>query len=329
MSLNPSNDNVSVTYTYNNNSYTTSGNININSEGDYIANLVDSNFPAIYTGTNGSIFVGGIFIQLNLGKNNEITITTFEFLKTFTYNNTTPPTIPTMSPAPTNVTFNGMINNNSFNYNASLISQGEIPIAFVPANVYSYVYSATTTSTQQQVMFFSPNAKAQAATTTNQTNNLFKTLDPKGTFLTLKQQNQVANEAGKIAGHIVSIVEKLNNINLIINNKNVNSSYSSNTIANISINNGAYTIYGYIYIDNGDYYANLDYPINYYILVNINGTTLNGSVEPQTPLNNGQFGTYNGSANAVDSNETSYLMSLTLSNGGDPYVNYSVLLEPQ
>lgn len=64
MNLNPSNDNVSVTYIYNNISYTTSGNIikTPDGDGDYIANLVDSNFTAIYTGTNDVIFVGGIFI---------------------------------------------------------------------------------------------------------------------------------------------------------------------------------------------------------------------------------------------------------------------------
>jgi hypothetical protein len=89
-------------------------------------------------------------------------------------------------------------------------------------------------------------------------------------------------------------------------------------------------INGYIYTNNGLYYAFFDYPINYYILVNINGTNFNEDVEPQQTLNTGQYGTYEGGANSYGSNGYNGYINLKLSlNNGGPFVSFLGTINPQ
>ena len=104
----------------------------------------------------------------------------------------------------------------------------------------------------------------------------------------------------------------------------VGSTYPSSTVSTFAINNGVYTINGYIYTNNELYYAFLDYPINYYIPVNIYGNNFSANVQPQQTLNTGQYGNYEGVANAYGSNGyNGYInLDLSLSNGG-PYVSFS------
>jgi len=79
-----------------------------------------------------------------------------------------------------------------------------------------------------------------------------------------------------------------------------------------------------IFIHNESYYAFLDYPINYYIPVNIYGNYFSADVQPQQTLNTGQYGNYVGGASAYGSNGYNLYINLDLSlyNGG-PYVSFS------
>jgi len=215
--LSPNNGSVTIKYTYNNIINTVSGNFTKNDENDdvYTANLADSNFPAILTGTGNVILIGGIIIQLTIESNNDITINEVTFLQPEPY---TPPgqpyILPTTSPA-TNVTFNVNINNKLINYTATFSF-----VTFASIGGGSYImYNYSSLKLKQQDSVFSPAALNQAATTKTQTAALLTTLDPANTYLTSDQQIQIANEAGKIAGHVVSIGESITNISTAIANK--------------------------------------------------------------------------------------------------------------
>jgi len=99
------------------------------------------------------------------------------------------------------------------------------------------------------------------------------------------------------------------------------SPYPNTTIAYFAINNGAYTINGYIYLDNGQYYAYFDYPIYYYISILINGDLIYDTVQPQNTLNTGQYGYYVGEAVSYGPNGQNGQINLNLSlyNGG-PFI---------
>ena len=196
-----SSNSVSVNYTFNQMNYTCSGYFTQNGN-IYRANLADSNFPAILsgTGTDGTnvILIGGIIIQLTIESNDKITINELLFNQNF---NPIPTNPPTTSPA-TNVTFNGQINKIKFNYSANYNSL-DINDEFSPYTV-QYFYSI---SQQQQDFFFSKAALNQVVTTNIQTAALLTKLDPINIFLISDQKNQIANESGKIAGHVSSIIE--------------------------------------------------------------------------------------------------------------------------
>jgi hypothetical protein len=60
---------------------------------------------------------------------------------------------------------------------------------------------------------FSPeNISKAIITTTNQTNDLLKNIDPKGQILSHPKQIRIANESGIIVGYVLSIVGRGNNI---------------------------------------------------------------------------------------------------------------------
>jgi hypothetical protein len=179
--------------------YICSGNFTQN--GDiYTANLADSNFPAILSGTcndgTNVILIGGIIIQLTIESNDKITINELLFNQNF---NPIPTNPPTTSPA-TNVTFNVQINNIEFNYSANFNSL-DVNDEFSPYTV-QYFYSI---SQQQQDFVFSKAALKQVATTNTQTAALLTKLDPINIFLSSDQKNQIANESGKIAAYSVSM----------------------------------------------------------------------------------------------------------------------------
>jgi hypothetical protein len=129
-----------------------------------------------------------------------------------------------------------------------------------------------------------------------------------------------------LSGKRLAVITNSTAVNLtpVYQTATVGSTYPSSTVSTFAINNGAYTINGYIYTNNESYYAYLDYPINYYIPVNIYGTYFSVNVEPQQKLNSGQYGTYEGGANAYGSNGYNGYINLDLSlyNGG-PYVSFS------
>jgi len=204
---------VTIKYTYNNSSNTVLGNFTKNDD-VYTANLADQNFPAVLTGTDTDgtivILIGGIIIQLTIESNNDININQVTFLQPYNPPDPSDP-LPTTSPA-TNVTFNVNINNKLINYTAnfSSVTLGSLNVSYI---MYNY------SSSQQQDSVFSQAALNQAATTKTQTAALLTTLDPANTYLTSDQQNQIANEAGKIAGHVVSIGESITNISTAIAKK--------------------------------------------------------------------------------------------------------------
>jgi len=104
----------------------------------------------------------------------------------------------------------------------------------------------------------------------------------------------------------------------------VGSTYPSTTVSTFSITNNAYTIDGYIYTNNGSYYAYFDSPIYYYIPVNIYGNYFSADVQPQQKLNTGQYGYYGGYAAAYGSNGLNFSIYLDLSlNNEGPYVSFS------
>jgi hypothetical protein len=92
------------------------------------------------------------------------------------------------------------------------------------------------------------------------------------------------------------------------------SPYPSNTVATFAINNGSNTIDGYIYLTNGQYYANFNAPIYNYIPVNINGNPINYDLGVNSALNSVQVGNYQGYANPYGSNGIYAAMNLTLAN---------------
>jgi hypothetical protein len=74
-------------------------------------------------------------------------------------------------------------------------------------------------STMMMSQVFSPDATRQATSTKKQTAGVLSVLDPNDILLNTKQKQQIANESGLIAGHTVSIVEKIDNIFKIVNKK--------------------------------------------------------------------------------------------------------------
>jgi hypothetical protein len=193
-----SSNSVSVTYTYNNssNSNTVSGNFTQNGDG-YIANLADQNFPAVETGTDNVILIGGIIIQLTTESNNDITINEVAFLQ---QDLDLSDPLPTTSPA-TNVTFNVNINNKKINYTAtfsSVLLNSILPKAYI-----MYMYS----SSQQQDSFFSQAALTAGTKAATLTTSFLRRLDPTGSNITDEEAGEIGKSAGKAFSHTVSATE--------------------------------------------------------------------------------------------------------------------------
>jgi len=112
------------------------------------------------------------------------------------------------------------------------------------------------------------------------------------------------------------------NLTPVYQTATVGLTYPSSTVSTFSITNNAYTIDGYIYTNNGSYYAYFDSPIYYYIPVNIDGVPFSGTVQPQQQLE--EYGNYVGGASAYGSNGYNLNINLYLSlyNEG-PYVTFS------
>jgi len=196
-----SSNSVSVTYTYNNSSNTVSGNFTQNGDG-YIANLADQNFPAVETGTDNVILIGGIIIQLTTESNNDITINEVAFLQQDLDLDPSDP-LPTTSPA-TNVTFNVNINNKKINYTAtfsSVLLNSILPKAYI-----MYMYSSSLSS-QQQDSVFSHAALTAGTNAATLTTSFLRVLDPTGSNITDKEAVEIGKSAGKAFSHTVSATE--------------------------------------------------------------------------------------------------------------------------
>jgi len=187
--------------------YTCSGNFTQNGN-IYTANLADPNFPAISSGTatdgTNVILIGGIIIQLTIESNDKITINEVAFCKTYKNSSIVP--FPTTSPV-TNVTFNVNINNQINYYNTKFSLPVEINEDSTEIDSTVLLFNYSSFPAVGKDFFFSQAALNQVATTNTQTVALLTKLDPTNIFLTSDQKNQIANESGKIAGHVSSIIE--------------------------------------------------------------------------------------------------------------------------
>jgi len=111
--------------------------------------------------------------------------------------------------------FNVNINNKINNYNATFISPAEGNSTFSGPNYITVNY----TYLPKQDSVFSQAALNQVATTRGLTSALLTTLD---LWINNEQINQIAGDAGLIAGHLVSIGEYINKISNDIIKKNKN-----------------------------------------------------------------------------------------------------------
>lgn len=218
------------------NMYVTLADIDINLEeisGVFQFQTSDYNFPVILndrTIESQGITLGIFYInQITVNQTNNTNTYTYNISVSnqsnsisFNYNSTQ-----TTQTAPTNINISLVIPGNTYNNNI-IISEANYTYNYLQSNLTTSSYSnqgypltitsynftnPTITNNLALTSTFSPAALTQAATTRDQASEFLTTLDPRYVFLSRDQQNQIASEAGLIAGYSVSIGESVQKIN--------------------------------------------------------------------------------------------------------------------
>ena len=177
---------------------------------EFTSQYNDVNFPAI-NDTNNNI--SGIIINVDTSNNTfNITFNTTNFL--LDNENFTDGTDMIIYFYLNNTTYGGIY----IEYNTTYTNPySNYPILYsinFKGNLQNNPYIPT--PSPPPTTDFSPVASNQAATTKRQTRALLSLLDPRGKHIDYKNQEKIANESGKIAGHVVSISEGINNIGFAI-----------------------------------------------------------------------------------------------------------------
>ena len=102
-------------------------------------------------------------------------------------------------------TFSNMKSISSSNFKDSKTASGIV-------HEYSFYGKKPFVFNTQNGIFSPENISKAIITTTNQTNDLLKNIDPKGQILSHPKQIRIANESGIIVGYVLSIVGRGNNI---------------------------------------------------------------------------------------------------------------------